>query len=91
MADQTAKQQKHWLYREENRKTLWWIQGVILVLVVIPEFFVHHHAHFASQGIHIDASWGFFAWYGFATCAVMVLAAKILGVVLKRKDTYYDD
>ncbi|MFL0809400.1 MAG: hypothetical protein K6L76_03200 [Agarilytica sp.] len=84
-------EKKHWLYREENRKTLWLIQGVILVLVMIPEFFVHHHAHFEEQGIHVDASWGFFAWYGFATCAAMVFGAKLIGVFLKRKDTYYDD
>ncbi len=84
-------EQKHWLYREENRKKLWAIQFGILVLVMIPEFFVHHHAHFESQGVHVDASWGFYAWYGFATCAAMVVVAKLLGFVLKRKDTYYND
>ncbi|MFL0799363.1 MAG: hypothetical protein K6L80_02850 [Agarilytica sp.] len=89
MAD--SHEQKHWLYREENRKKLWMIQFAILVLVMIPEFFVHHHAHFESQGIHVDATWGFYAWYGFATCAAMVVAAKLLGFVLKRKDTYYND
>lgn len=86
-----AAEKKHWVYREENRKTLWIIQGVILVLVMIPEFFVHHHAHFESQNIGIDASWGFYAWYGFATCAAMVIVAKVLGFVLKRKEGYYDD
>ncbi len=91
MSDSNESAQKHWLYREENRKKLWGFQIVILVLVLVPEFFVHHHAHFESKGIFIDASWGFFAWYGFATCAAMVIAAKILGVLLKRKDTYYDD
>ena len=84
-------EQKHWLYREENRKKLWGIQFVILVLVLIPELFVHHHAHFEASGIQVDASFGFYAWYGFATCAAMVVVAKILGVLLKRKDTYYDD
>lgn len=91
MTDTTQKERKHWLYREENRKKLWAVQIVILVLAVIPEFFVHHHAHFEEQGIHVDASWGFFAWFGFLSCALMVVAAKTLGVVLKRKDNYYDD
>lgn len=82
---------KHWLYRPQNRRTLWMILGGVLVLTLIPEFFIHHHAHFESQQIAVDASWGFYAWYGFATCAAMVVVAKILGFVLKRKDTYYDD
>ncbi len=86
-----SQEKKHWLYREENLRKLWIIQGVILVLVILPEFFVHHHAHFETQDIHVDASWGFFAWYGFATCAAMVIAAKVLGFMLKRKDSYYDD
>lgn len=91
MTEQNQSEQKHWLYREENRKKLWIIQFVILALVLVPEFFVHHHANFEADGITIDASWGFFAWYGFGTCALMVIGAKLLGLFLKRKDTYYDD
>lgn len=84
-------EKKHWLYREENRIKLWLIQLLILALALLPEFFLHHHPHFEEQGMSIDASWGFFAWYGFLTCAAMVAAAKILGIFLKRKDTYYDE
>lgn len=84
-------QDKHWLYRKKNLPLLWAIQIGILVLAIVPEFFMHHHPHFESQGIHIDGSWGFFAWYGFLACALMVVAAKILGIFLKRKDTYYDE
>ncbi len=83
--------EKHWLYRRKNLPKLWMIQAAILVLAVLPEFFIHHHEHFPDQGITVDASFGFFAWYGFLTCAAMVVGAKILGIFLKRKDTYYDD
>jgi len=86
----TKDDKKHWVYRKENRKTLWIIQGAILILALIPEFFVHHHAHFESQSIQIDAAWGFFAWYGFFACTGMVVAAKVLGIFLKRKDSYYN-
>ncbi|PCK03502.1 MAG: hypothetical protein COA42_20805 [Alteromonadaceae bacterium] len=65
--------------------------ALILVLALVPEFFIHHHAHFESEGIHVDASWGFFAWFGFLACAAMVIAAKLLGFLLKRKDSYYDE
>ena len=84
-------ERKHWLYRSESLPKLWLIQIVILVLALLPEFFVHHHAHVAQSGFTLDASFGFFAWYGFITCAGMVALAKILGIFLKRKDTYYDE
>ncbi|MEB8434259.1 hypothetical protein OO007_18625 [Cocleimonas sp. KMM 6892] len=87
----SPEKQKHWLYREENRRTLWIIQFAILFIAILPEFFMHHHASFEAQGIHLDASPTFYAWYGFATCAAMVLGAKLLGYVLKRKDDYYDE
>ncbi len=78
----------HWLYQPENRRKLWAILFVILFLTLLPEFFVHHHAHFPN--IKLDTWWGFFAWYGFLTCAAMVIVAKLLGWLLKRPDAYYD-
>ena len=84
-------ERKHWLYRSENLPKLWLIQIVILVLALLPEFFVHHHPHVEQSGFPLDTSFGFFAWYGFITCAGMVALAKILGIFLKRKDTYYDE
>ena len=82
---------KHWLYRSENLPKLWLIQILILVLALLPEFFLHHHPHFEESGFTLDGSFGFYAWYGFLTCAGMVALAKILGIFLKRKDTYYDE
>jgi fumarate reductase subunit D len=84
-------ERKHWLYRSENLPKLWLIQIVILLLALLPEFFVHHHPHFEQSSFTLDTSFGFFAWYGFITCAGMVALAKILGIFLKRKDTYYDE
>lgn len=81
----------HWLYRSENRPKLWLIQIAILLLALLPEFFTDHHAHLPGSGFDLDASFGFFAWYGFLCCAGMVALAKILGIFLKRSDTYYDD
>jgi hypothetical protein len=51
------------------------------------DFTVEHHPHFG-----IDGSTTFPAWYGFLTCAAMVLfAKKVWAVFFKRGDTYYDD
>lgn len=81
----------HWLYRSDNLPRLWLIQLLILALAVVPEFFIHHHPHFEGQGFTLDGSFGFYAWYGFLACAGMVALAKILGIFLKRKDSYYDE
>jgi hypothetical protein len=57
-----------------------------LIGAVAAQAFVSIKGHFG-----IDGSFGFNAWYGFATCVAMVLIAKLLGFLLKRPDTYYDD
>jgi hypothetical protein len=85
------KDSRHWLYRPENWPKLWAIQIVILVLVLLPDVFIHHHAHFKPQVFSLDASPGFYAWYGFVTCAGMVALAKVLGIFVKRDESYYDE
>jgi hypothetical protein len=37
-----------------------------------------------------DAWFGFGAIYGFVSCLIMVLVAKLLGLLLKRPEDYYD-
>lgn len=75
---------QHWLVRPHNIKRLWIAFIVILVLMVIPGLFLRPHAYFG-----LDGSFGFFAWYGFAACAAIVIIARLLGFFLKRGDTYY--
>ena len=41
-------ERKHWLYRSENLPKLWIIQIGILVLALVPEFFIHHHLYFEA-------------------------------------------
>lgn len=74
----------HWLVRPGTLRAIWTVFGIILAGLVAGDLFVHHHEHF-----RIDGVFGFYAWYGFGTCVLMVLGAKLLGVFLKRPDTYY--
>ena len=75
----------HWLVRPVTIKLLW-VGGIaLLVFVTWLGTTVHPHAKFS-----FEASLGFYSWYGFATCVVMVVFAKLLGVLLNKKDTYYD-
>jgi hypothetical protein len=81
----------HWLYRPENQPKLWALLFLILLLSLLPELFIHHHSHFPQLAFKLDTRVGFYAWYGFITCAAMVVLAKVLGIFLKRPDDYYDD
>lgn len=74
-----------WLTRAKTIRGLWWGGGIFLAVVTLVDPLVHGHAVFA-----IDGTFGFYSWYGLATCALMVVAAKALGIVLKRKDSYYE-
>jgi len=76
----------HWLVRKATIRLLWRIFIAILAITVLMDFGVEHHPHFGIEG-----TVGFGAWFGFATCAALILGAKALGVFLKRPDTYYDD
>lgn len=76
---------EHWLDDQRNVKALWRCFLLVLALLVIIGAFVDLHPHFEIEG------WfGFYAAYGFVTCLLMIVAAKALGVFLKRRDTYYD-
>ena len=59
--------------------------GVLLAILVAIGAMIDTHPHFAAEEI-----FAFNAWYGFGSCVVMVVVAKLLGFVLKRKDTYYE-
>lgn len=77
----------HPLYRPGVIRMLWIGAGVILGLLTLADILVHGHPYFG-----IDGTFGFFSWYGFVTCAAMVIVAKfVMGKILSRKDTYYVD
>ncbi len=78
-------EKKPWLTQPENVRLLWRGFIAVLVLTVLLQLAIPIHGHFG-----IDGTFGFFAWYGFIACAVMILGSKLVGVFLKRKDTYYD-
>lgn len=81
-----ARAPKYWQLLPENVRRLWLLFAGVLLLTLLPDLFIEQHEQFGLEG-----SFGFFAWYGFATCTVMVVVAKLLGFLLKRRDDYYDD
>ena len=75
----------HWLDNPRNVKLLWRGFLAVLALTVLAELFVEMHPHFAIESI-----FAFNAWFGFLSCAVMIVVAKGLSLWLKRPDTYYE-
>ena len=76
---------RHWLDEPRNVRGLWRAFLAVLVLTVVAEFVVPANPHFA-----IEALPGFNAAYGFLACAAMIVVAKLLGLLLKRPDQYYE-
>jgi hypothetical protein len=75
----------HWLTRDSTIRKLWIVFVAILAATVLADLFVVHHPYFGLEG-----TFGFGAWFGFASCVAMIVFAKGLGIVLKRPDTHYD-
>lgn len=75
----------YWRRRPATIRLLKIAFGVLLVLSLVPDFFIHQHAYFG-----IEDRFGFNAWYGFGAAVALVAVAKILGIFIRRKDTYYD-
>ncbi len=76
----------HWLVRPDTIRMIWIISIIVLALTVLADFVVSHHPYFG-----IDGTFGFGAWFGFGACVILVLGSKVLGAILKRQDSYYDD
>ncbi len=77
-------QNDHWLARPSTIRLLWRVFAVVLALTVLAQVLISVKGYFG-----VDGKFGFVAWYGFLSCLAMVLVAKGLGYVLKRRDDYY--
>ena len=73
-----------WLARPASIRLMWRVFWGVLALTVVAQLFVKVKGYFG-----IDGWLAFGAIYGFLSCLLMVLAAKALGVVLKRDEHYY--
>ena len=76
----------HWLVRPATIKKLWWTGSGVLAMTVIAQLFLPLKGYFGIDG------WpAFGAVFGFASCVLMVLGAKALGLLLKRDESYYQE
>ena len=76
---------QHWILKKENIKKLWVCSIVLLVFLVLVQLIFPIKGHFEVE------SWiGFGAWFGFIACILMILFSKILGLVVKKPEDYYE-
>ncbi|OGA14846.1 MAG: hypothetical protein A3I63_08220 [Betaproteobacteria bacterium RIFCSPLOWO2_02_FULL_66_14] len=78
-------ERRYWLDHKENVDKVYWGVWVLCALLFLVEPFLHKHGDFAFE------EWfGFHGFYGFFACVGLVLAAKLLRVLLKRPEDYYE-
>ena len=76
---------QHWILKKENIKKLWVCSIVVLVSLILIQIIFPINGHFEVE------SWiGFGAWFGFIACILMILFSKILGLVVKKPEDYYE-
>lgn len=75
-----------WLVRPASIRKLWIGFAVLLAATVLGQALIPVKGYFG-----VDDWFGFGALFGFLSCVAMVIVAKLLGVMLKRDERYYDD
>ena len=64
----------HWLARESTIKRLWIVFAVVLAATVLMDLAVEHHPYFG-----LDGTFGFGAWFGFASCVALIVVREGAG------------
>ena len=78
-------ERKTWLDEPRNVTLIYWAVFLVCALLFVADAFYHKHPYFEAE------SWfGFYGLFGFVACVVLVLVAKLLRVILKRPEDYYD-
>jgi len=69
----------------KNRKKVRLYFYIALGILLIVDFFIPKHGHFPWESAP-----EFFAVYGFVACVSLIFVAKLLRLLVKRKEDYYD-
>ena len=72
----------------DSPKNRWRVQKyfyISLLVLLLVDFFIHKHGHFSWESAPC-----FYAVYGFIACVSLIFIAKLLRLLVKRKEDYYD-
>ena len=71
--------------KKENVQKFLKVFFASLVVLLIVDFFIHKHPHFSWEGAP-----EFYAVYGFVSCVALIFIAKLLRLIVRRDEDYYD-
>ena len=79
-------EKEYWFDDRRGVNLVVYLMCAICALLLGLDWFRHDdHAHFKFE------NWfGFFGWFGFVACVSFVVAARVMRVLLRREDGYYD-
>ena len=75
-----------WVEWKWTKPLFFWGLGALTLLLIIIDLAVHRH-----ESVHASEATGFYAIYGFASFAFVVLTGWPLGRLLRRNENYYGD
>ena len=75
-----------WVDRPGSAMKIVWALAVACLLLFLADFTYEKHGYFDVENIP-----GFFAGYGFVMFTGLILAAKGLRVLIKRREDFYGD
>ncbi|MBY8974849.1 hypothetical protein KHP62_03450 [Rhodobacteraceae bacterium NNCM2] len=81
------KPQDPWLVRPATIRGIWIVSIAVLVVLLLLDFVIPKKGTY----FEIQTIFGFGAWYGFLVCTALVFISKVLGMLLKVRDDFYDD
>lgn len=79
-------EKRGWFDKKENLVLFLRLFYVSLVVLIVLDFFVDKHPHYGFDGAP-----SFSAAYGFISCVLLVLIARVLRMFLMKDEDYYDD
>ena len=79
-----------WIMSKRGVRVLTIALVAACVLSVLADLLYHKHLHPGEIG-KWEKLFGFFGFYGFLSCVSLVLLAKILRLIVMRKEDYYDE
>ena len=71
----------------KTRKNI--IYSLVIITSLMPYLYVFYD--FGKIKFGIDHYVGFYPIFGFIACLFLIIIAKLIGVFLKREDTFYDE
>ena len=77
---------KYWLDDRQNITKVVWGLVILCGVLFVADAFYDKHPHFIAE-----TYFGFFGIFGFVVCVGLVLTAKVMRILLKRGEDYYDD